>query len=308
VRVTGQPELIQVGVDVGGTKIESAALDARGDFLARIRRTTPNNYDAAIRLVCELVSAAEQQAGAQRARVGIGIPGSISPHTGRVHNANTQWLNGRRFHEDMSQALGRDVRIANDANCLALSEVRDGAAAGSTTTFAAVLGTGCGGGLMFRGRLVEGANGIGGEWGHVPLPWLSAEELVAPRCWCGQSGCLENWISGSGLQRDYARATNLQRTAEEIVEEARNGAAEASHALGRYISRLGRALAMICNVVDPDTIVLGGGLSNVSELYEGLPRVVRAHVFAQTWSARIVAARWGDSSGVRGAARLWSDA
>jgi fructokinase len=306
VRVTDRRKTVQIGVDVGGTKIESAALDVQGNFVARIRRATPSNYDAAIRLVCELVSSAEQQAQVEGASVGIGIPGSISPHTGRVHNANTQWLNGRPFHEDMSQALRRDVRIANDANCLALSEARDGAAAGSTTTFAAVLGTGCGGGLMFNGQLVEGANGIGGEWGHNPLPWLSPDELVEPPCWCGQSGCLENWISGSGLERDYARATNLQRTGEEIVEEARNGGAAAARALDRYVSRLGRALAMICNVVDPDTIVLGGGLSNVSELYERLPPMVRAYVFAQTWSARIVAARWGDSSGVRGAARLWS--
>jgi len=304
--VTGRRGTIQIGVDIGGTKIESAALDAQGDFLARIRRATASNYDAGIRLVCELVSAAEQQAEVEGASVGIGIPGSISPHTGKVHNANTQWLNGRRFHEDMSQALKRDVRIANDANCLALSEVRDGAAAGSTTTFAAILGTGCGGGLVFNGKLVEGANGIGGEWGHNPLPWPTPDELVGPPCWCGQSGCLETWISGSGLERDYARATNLQQTAEEIVEEARKGGAEASRALDRYISRLGRGLAMICNVVDPDTIVLGGGLSNVSELYERLPPMVRAHVFAQTWSARIVAARWGDSSGVRGAARLWA--
>jgi fructokinase len=297
--------LIQVGVDFGGTKIEAAALDTAGQFRARIRAANPGNYEAAIRTVCELVHAVERQTGLGDATVGIGTPGSISPRSGTMRNANAVWLNGRKFREDMSRALERDVRIANDANCLALSEVVDGAAAGSNVTFAVILGTGCGGGLVVNGQLVEGAHGVGGEWGHIPLPWPSHEEIDAPACWCGQRGCLETWVSGSGLQRDYAASAGLQRSGEEIIDQARSGDAKAEAALRRYIHRLGRALAVVSNIVDPDTIVLGGGLSNVSELYEQLPSVVRPYVFTDVWSPRIVPAYWGDSSGVRGAARLW---
>jgi fructokinase len=201
--------------------------------------------------------------------------------------------------------LGREVRIANDANCLAISEVVDGAAAGSDVAFAVIIGTGCGGGLVVNGHLVEGAHGVGGEWGHIPLPWPSHDEVDGPSCWCGQHGCLETWVSGSGLRRDYAGRTGTQKSGEEIIDLARGGDAMAHAALQSYIHRLGRALAVVCNIVDPDTIVLGGGLSNVSELYEKLPAVTRSYVFTDTWEPRIVQARWGDSSGVRGAARLW---
>lgn len=297
--------LIQVGVDFGGTKIEVAALDASGDFVARMRAPNPGNYDEAIRTVCALVAQAENQAGA-RGTIGVGTPGSISPRTGLMRNANTVWLNGRKFSDDLAAALGRDIRMANDANCLALSEAVDGAAAGSKVSFAVILGTGCGGGLVVNGRLVEGANGIGGEWGHTPLPWPTHEELDTSDCWCGQRGCLETWISGSGLQRDYARAAGQLRGGEEIIQLARQGDGHACAAVDRYVSRLGRGLAVICNIVDPDTIVFGGGLSNVTELYHRLPAVIRAHVFADAWDARIAPARWGDSSGVRGAARLWT--
>jgi fructokinase len=296
---------MQIGVDFGGTKIEAAAVDAEGEFRARIRAANPGGYEAAIQTVCELVRAAEAEAGATNCTVGIGTPGSISPRTGTMRNANAVWLNGRRFREDMSRALGREVRIANDANCLAVSEVVDGAARGSEVTFAVIIGTGCGGGVVVNGQLLEGAHGVGGEWGHIPLPWPSQEEVDGPACWCGQRGCLETWVSGSGLRRDYAVHTGTQRSGEEIIELARGGEAAARAALDRYIHRLGRALAVICNIVDPDTIVLGGGLSNVSELYSQLPKVVRAFVFTDTWEPRIVKARWGDSSGVRGAARLW---
>jgi Transcriptional regulator/sugar kinase len=297
--------LIQIGVDFGGTKIEAAAIDCDGEFRARIRAATPGNYEAAIKTVCELVHGAEQQAGTTNCTVGIGTPGSVSPRTGAMRNSNATWLNGRTFREDVSCALGRPVRIANDANCLALSEVIDGAAAGSKVAFAVILGTGCGGGLMVHGQLVEGAHGVGGEWGHISLPWPSHEELEGPSCWCGQRGCLETWVSGSGLQRDYVAHTNLQRCAEDIIELARAGEDAARGAVHRYIHRLGRALAVIGNIVDPDTIVLGGGMSNVRELYEELPAVVRSFVFTDSWEPRIVQARWGDSSGVRGAARLW---
>lgn len=296
--------LIQVGVDFGGTKIEAAALDAAGNFLARVRAPNPGNYDAALRTVCELVAAAESQAGG-RGTIGVGAPGSISPRTGVMRNANSVYLNGRRFREDLMTALGREVRLANDANCLALSEAVDGAAAGSQIVFAVILGTGCGGGLVVNGHLIEGANGVGGEWGHMPLPWPSRDELNATRCWCGQMGCLETWVSGSALQRDYAEAAGRQIDGEAIVQAAHDGDSVARAALDRYISRLGRAMAVIVNILDPDIFVLGGGMSNVAELYERLPAAVRSYVFSDSWQARIVPARWGDSSGVRGAARLW---
>lgn len=296
---------MQIGVDFGGTKIEAAAIDASGAFRSRIRARNPGRYDAAIRCVCELVEAVERDAGSERSTIGVGAPGSISPHTGTVRNANTQWLNGRHFREDLRAALGREVQLANDANCLALSEVVDGAAAGSKVTFAAILGTGCGGGLVVNGKLVEGQHGLGGEWGHTPLPWPTHEEIEVPQCWCGQRGCLEMWVSGSGLQRDYLAVTGERYTGEEIVERAHSGDAQTQAALARYVDRLGRGLAMICNIVDPDTIVLGGGLSNLTALYEQLPSIVGKYSFSNGWSGRIVRARWGDSSGVRGAARLW---
>lgn len=296
--------LIQIGVDFGGTKIEAAALDADGNFLARVRAPNPGNYDDAIRTVCELIAAAESQAGG-RGTVGVGAPGSVSPRTGVMRNANSTYLNGRRFREDLVAALGRDVRLANDANCLALSEVVDGAAVGSQVAFAAILGTGCGGGLVVNGHLVDGANGVGGEWGHMPLPWPTREELDATRCWCGQSGCLETWVSGSGLQRDYFQSTGQQLDGETIIQSARDGNLDARAAFDHYVSRLGRALAVIVNILDPDTFVLGGGMSNVLELYERLPHAVRSYVFSDSWEAKILPARWGDSSGVRGAARLW---
>lgn len=300
-RVSGT---IQIGVDFGGTKIEAAALDARGNFLARERSPNPGSYDASIRTVCELVERVEREAGG-RGSVGVGAPGSISPRTGVMRNANSTWLNGRNFKADLSSALGREIRLANDANCLALSEVVDGAAAGAQVAFAVIIGTGCGGGLVVDGKVVEGANGIAGEWGHIPLPWPSSEELETPPCWCGQRGCLETWISGGGLKRDFAASTGRALAGEEIIRLAREGDSEARAARDRYVHRLGRGLAVICNVLDPDTIVIGGGLSNVGELYQQLPGIIRGHVFSDIWDARIVQARWGDSSGVRGAAWLW---
>lgn len=296
---------MRIGIDFGGTKIEAAVIDVAGEFRSRIRTRNPGAYDAAIRAVCEVVDAVEREAGASSATVGVGVPGSISPLTGMMRNANTVWLNGRNFRADLTAALRREIRVANDANCLALSEVVDGAAVGSQITFAAVLGTGCGGGLVIHDRLVEGAHGVGGEWGHTPLPWPTREEVDAPACWCGQRGCLEVWISGSGLQSSYASGSGLQRSSEQIVEAARAGDATARAAFQRYVDRLGRALAGICNIVDPDTIVLGGGLSNVAELYADVPRVAASYVFSDAWAPKIVRARWGASSGVRGAARLW---
>jgi fructokinase len=296
---------IQIGVDVGGTKIEAAALDPAGAFLSRVRAPNPGSYDAAIESVRDLVAKAESEAGG-RGTIGVGMPGSISPRTGVMRNANTTWLNGRRFREDLEAALGRAVRMANDANCLALSEAVDGAAAGAKATFAIILGTGCGGGLAIDGRVVDGANGIGGEWGHTPLPWPKEDEYPGPECWCGKRNCVELWVSGSGFQRDYAAASGRALRSEEIIADALAGETAAQAALDRYVDRLGRGMAVICNIVDPDAFVLGGGMSNVSALYERLPDVIRAHVFSDVWEGVVAPARWGDSSGVRGAARLWA--
>jgi fructokinase len=295
---------MQIGVDFGGTKIEAAALNLAGEFIARVRAPNPGSYEAAIQTVCALVSEVESIARGT-GTVGIAVPGSISPTSGVMRNANSVYLNGRNLNDDFCAALQRPIRMANDANCLALSEALDGAARDSTIVFAAILGTGCGGGLVVNGTLIEGAHGIAGEWGHVPLPPAPDDAVEQPLCWCGQRGCLETWISGSGLQRDYAATHGTSLASEEIVSLMRGGDARACATVERYLHRLGRALAMVCNIVDPDTIVLGGGLSNVTELYSALPPIVRSHVFSDAWNAKLVPARWGDSSGVRGAARLW---
>lgn len=305
---SGQVEedgLIQVGVDFGGTKIEAAALAPDGRFLARVRAPNPGSYDAAIDTVRDLIAKAEQQAGA-RGTIGVGSPGSVSPRTGVMRNANSTWLNGRRFREDLQAGLGRPVRLANDANCLALSEAVDGAAAGLAVVFAVIIGTGCGGGLVVDGKLVEGANGVAGEWGHTPLPWPSVAESPGPACWCGRQGCLETWISGTGLQRDHAARVGQDLSGEAIIAAAHAGDAQAVVSFDLYLDRLARGLAVICDIADPDAFVFGGGLSNVVELYERLPGFIEPHVFSDGWNARLAPAQWGDSSGVRGAARLWT--
>jgi fructokinase len=296
--------VIQIGIDFGGTKVEAAALDASGAYLARVRTPNPGSYDAAIETIRDLIARVEQQAGGV-GTVGIGLPGSISPTTGVMRNSNSIYLNGRTFREDLTTALGRDVRLANDANCLALSEAVDGAAAGAKVAFAIILGTGCGGGLVVDGRLIDGANGIAGEWGHMPLPWPSLEESPGPQCWCGQRGCLEMWVSGTGLRHDYAQHAGQALSGEAIIDRLRQGEPAAKAAFDRYIDRLGRAIAALCNIVDPDAIVLGGGLSNVAEIYERLPAAIEPRVFSDRWRTRIAPAVWGDASGVRGAARLW---
>ncbi|WP_294391078.1 ROK family protein [uncultured Sphingomonas sp.] len=297
--------MAKIGIDFGGTKIEAAALDDAGAWLSRLRTPTPGNYDAAIRAVADLIAQTEQAVGPV-ASVGIGAPGSISTRTGVMRNANTTYLNGRRFREDLVTALGREVRLENDANCLALSEAFDGAAAGARVTFAVIIGTGCGGGLVVDGRIVDGANGIAGEWGHIPLPWASGDEVPGPVCWCGLNGCLEKWISGTGFQDDYQRRTGVAKKGADIIAEARAGDPASAATLDTYIDRLGRALAVIANIADPDCFVFGGGMSNVSEIYARLPAVIDRYTFSDAWEARLVPAQWGDSSGVRGAAHLWS--
>jgi fructokinase len=294
----------QIGIDFGGTKIEAAALDRDGAFLARQRVPTPDNYADAIRAVADLIATVESEVG-HAASIGIGLPGSISPRTGVMRNANTRYLNGSSFKQDIEKAMGRPVRLANDANCLALSEAKDGAAAGSPVTFAVIIGTGCGGGIVANDILIDGANGITGEWGHTPLPWPRADELPGIPCWCGQNNCLERWISGSGFHDDYKRRTGQELKADAIVALARGGDAVATATLDDYIDRLGRGMAVIVNILDPDCFVMGGGMSNVTELYDRLPPVIDRHTFSDGWVGKIVPAKWGDSSGVRGAAHLW---
>lgn len=295
---------IRFGIDFGGTKIEIAAVDSRGDVLLRERVANPGGYDAAVLAVKALVDAAEGAVGSG-GTLGLGVPGSISPRTGLIRNANSTWLNGRAFKDDLEMALGRPVRMANDANCLALSEALDGAAAGKPSVFAVILGTGCGGGLVIGGRLVEGVGGIAGELGHTPLPWPKPDEYPGPDCWCGQKSCLETWISGTGFQRDFAARTGRALSAPQIVEAARAGDEGARIALDAYIDRLGRALAVVANIVDPACFVLGGGMSNVVEIYAPLPALIGRYAFTDGWEGEVVQAKWGDSSGVRGAAMLW---
>jgi len=295
---------MRIGIDFGGTKIEAAVIGDDGAFLVRRREPNPGAYDAAIETVSRLIAAVEAETGAS-GPIGVAAPGSVSPTSGLMRNANSTWLNGRAFSQDLALALGRPVRLANDANCLALSEAVDGAGAGKRVVFAIIVGTGCGGGVAVNGALIDGANGVAGEWGHTSLPWPSAEEAPGPACWCGLHGCLETWVSGTGLQRDHRERTGRSLTAEEIVSGARGGDAESRRSLDLCIDRLGRAMAMVVNLIDPDAFVLGGGLSNVEEIYAALPPVVQRYAFTDVWNGVIAPARWGDSSGVRGAARLW---
>lgn len=297
---------VRIGVDFGGTKIEAAALSPSGDYLARLRRPTPRAYDRALETVRELIAEVEAEVG-PTGPIGVGCPGSISPRTGLMRNANSTYLNGRRFDEDLQTALGRPVRVANDANCLALSEAVDGAAAGASSAFAVIVGTGCGGGLVVGGQPVNGANGLAGEWGHMPLPWPRADETPGPECWCGLNNCMETWVSGTGFARDFQARTGRAVNGEAIIEAARAGEAEAAAALDDLLDRLARGLAVVCNLVDPDAFVFGGGLSKVPELYARLPALIEPYVFSDGWSATLAPAKWGDASGVRGAARLWGD-
>ena len=294
---------LRIGVDLGGTKIEAVAFAVDGAERFRRRVASPRgDYDGTVAAIAHLVVDAEAACGEQ-GTVGIGMPGTISPATGVVKNANSTWLNGKPLHTDLERALGRPVRLANDANCFALSEATDGAAAGAAVVFGVILGTGTGGGVVIGGRTLIGANAIGGEWGHNGLPWPDAGEWPGPPCYCGLRGCIETFLSGSGLQSAYTGSGTL--TAEQIAEAAASGEPAAQAAIELYSVRLAKSLATVINLLDPDVIVLGGGLSNIESLYQQVPRFWRDWVFSDRVDTRLVRARYGDASGVRGAAWLW---
>ncbi len=326
---------LRFGIDLGGSKIELIALDASGRDILRRRVPTPQgDYPATIAAIAALVHQAEAELG-QAGSIGIGTPGAVSPATGLMKNCNSTCLNGRPLFEDLERALNREVRLANDANCLALSEATDGAAAGAESVFGVILGTGVGGGVVVRGHVLGGANAIAGEWGHSPLPyfqfaharadraatgfhpatgeailhpWPSPREFdAAPACYCGKKGCIETWLSGPALAADHVRYGGGDLPAHEIVQLANAGYGPCSATLARYEERLARALAVVINLVDPDVIVLGGGLSNIERLYDTVPRLWTRYVFSDRVDTRLVPPQYGDSSGVRGAAWLWND-
>lgn len=299
---------MRIGIDLGGTKTEVIALADNGTELFRHRLPTPkNDYQATIRTIVELVANAEAATG-ERGTVGIGLPGSISPYTRVVKNANSTWLNGQPFDRDLQLALNRDVRLANDANCLAVSEAIDGAASEAQIVFAVIIGTGCGAGIAINGRSIIGGNGTAGEWGHNPLPWMDNEELRIGEqlpCYCGKQGCIETFVSGSGFSADFQRLSGERLGGHEIIARAEQRDALAEQAIGRYETRLAKSLAHIVNILDPDVIVLGGGMSNVDRLYQTLPQLIKPWVFGCECETPILKAQHGDSSGVRGAAWLW---
>jgi fructokinase len=308
--VAMRAEVMRVGIDLGGTKTEIIALDREGNECLRRREPTPRHddpqkdYAAKLQLIAELVHEAERQLGCA-ASVGIGTPGAISVATGRIKNSNSTSLIGRPFKEDVERLLGREVRMANDANCFALSEAVDGAGVGASVVFGVILGTGVGGGVVVRGQVLAGANGIAGEWGHNPLPLPAGADLPLPRCYCGRAGCIETYLSGPALARDHERATGERVDAASVAERAAAGDAACEATLMRYEERLARGLAGVINVLDPDVIVLGGGLSNLARLYRNIPALWKRYVFSDRVDTRFVPNRHGDSGGVRGAAWLW---
>nr|WP_199699277.1 ROK family protein [Oleomonas cavernae] len=296
---------LRYGIDLGGTKTEILALDADGAERLRQRAPTPRgDYQAIVQHLARMVHAADAALG-RAGTVGIGIPGALSPLSGTVKHANTTELNGHDFNGDLAAAIGRPVRLANDADCFALSEATDGAGAGARSVFGAILGTGTGGGIVVNGQLLAGPNALAGEWGHIPLPWPRDDERPGLPCYCGKSGCLETFISGTGFASDHNRTNGTALKGPEIVAAALAGEAAAVASLERYVDRLARALAVIINVIDPHVIVLGGGMSNVTRLYEALPALLDTYVFSDKCVTPIRRATHGDSSGVRGAARLW---
>ena len=296
---------MRIGIDLGGTKIEGIAIDDHGSERHRLRVPTPRGtYAAIVQAVTSLVRDLEK-AGGESGTVGVGIPGAMSPATGLVKNANTVELIGNPLDKDLSQALDREVRVANDANCFALSEATDGAGAGSQVVFGVIAGTGLGGGIVVDGKVLTGAHAIAGEWGHNPLAWPRDDESPGPPCYCGRSGCNETFLAGPSLSRDHRLVTGQELQAPQIAALAESGDAEAMATMVRYEDRMARALAVVINVLDPDVVVLGGGVSNIARLYREVPRTLPKYVFSDKVTTPIVQAKFGDSSGVRGAAWLW---
>lgn len=297
---------VRIGIDLGGTKIEGIAIDEAGRLLARRRVATPRaDYEGSLAVIRDLVADLERETG-RGSVVGIGMPGAVSPATGRIKNANSTWLNGRAFVRDAEAALDRPVRVANDADCFALSEAVDGAGADAPSVFGVILGTGTGGGIVVGRRLLSGPNAIAGEWGHNMLPWPRDGEWPGPPCYCGRSGCIETFLSGPGFEQDYEARYGVRVTSPEICRRAAAGDDTARAALARYADRLARGLASVINLLDPHVIVLGGGMSNIEALYEDVPRLWRPWVFSDRIDTRLAPARHGDASGVRGAAWLWA--
>ncbi len=295
----------RIGVDLGGTKIEGVVLAPNGDVEQRERVATPaGDYQATLCAVVDLVMRLEQRCG-RCCSVGVGTPGALSPATGRLRNANSTCLNDQAIDRDLSARLERPVRIANDADCFALSEAEDGAASGAHSTFGVILGTGTGGGIVIGGQLLQGPTAVAGEWGHNPLPWPTTGEHPGPSCYCGKRGCIETFLSGPGMARDYAAHTGRTSSAREIVERADRGEIDAVACLQRYADRLARGLASVINLLDPEVIVLGGGLSKIQPLYETVPRLWSSYLFSDVVRTRLLPPLHGDSSGVLGAARLW---
>jgi len=299
---------MRIGIDLGGTKIEGIALSPAGEECARRRLPTPRgDYQDTVDCVAEIVRELDAEANA-RCTVGVAMPGAISPATGLIKNANSTWLNGMPLDKDLALLLGREVRLANDANCFALSEAADGAGARHRTVFGVIIGTGCGGGIVIDGQALVGSHAIAGEWGHNPLPWPDKHEVkTAPKCYCGKRGCIETWISGPGFAADHERITGDYLEPEIIVRAAKNGDSYAKKAITLLVDRMARGLATVINVIDPDVIVLGGGLSNISSLYDLLPAVLPQYVFSDRIDVKVVPNKHGDSSGVRGAAWLWPE-
>lgn len=295
---------VRIGIDLGGTKIEGIALDRRGAELWRRRVATPRDYEKTLEAVAAMVFEAEAELGRQGA-VGLGIPGTISPASGLVKNANSTWLIGRPLDRDLGRLLEREIRVSNDANCFALSEAADGAGAGFRTVFGVILGTGVGGGIVIDGAVLEGAHSIAGEWGHNPLPRPADEERPGPACYCGRSGCIETFISGPGMERDHRERSGVRQTSPEIVKMAASGDPRARETLRRYVERLGRSLAAVVNILDPNVVVLGGGMSNIPGLAESASEAMRPHLFTDEPATLVRRNVHGDSSGVRGAAWQW---
>jgi fructokinase len=296
---------MRIGIDLGGTKIEAIALDPLGNCLYQKRIPTPaGDYQATLKALCGLVREVEEETG-QSGSIGIGTPGSASPATGRIRNANSTCLNGKLLQQDLERQLKRPIRIANDADCFALSEATDGVAAGADAVFGVIIGTGTGAGIVIRGQLFTGANQIAGEWGHNPLPWPTPSELPGAPCYCGKRGCIETFLSGSGLCRQYHQTTGMQITGEDFANRLTQQENTAEEVMALYEDRLARSLASVINIIDPTVIVLGGGLSNLTRLYRNIPTIWSRYIFSDVVSTQLLPPAHGDSSGVRGAAWLW---